>query len=576
MGILRACWFVLALMGAIGMNGCEERASENPPAEVNPPGTLVLEWEAPTHRIDGQPLEGLAGYLIQIGTSPERFDKTIPIGPWPRYTVTGLKPGQRYYVRIAAYDRYGRESAWSEPISHVIPFPQRINFVPSGTGRTPNPPGWIAYDGAPYHPDRGFGWLEDVRGQARDRGVDAPIVLANGQITTPAKLRRPELATMHSLHGENRLRVFRIDLPNGWYRVTCSSVDPGGPLPLVNQRSFKCRSGDVVFAGPAYGSPLAVKGNALVEGAGIVEVRHNHLRIVIGDPAYGEWTWQHHGPWYTGWRQWLKKGHLYANGWLQKITRRVDPGYHSLRLNALQIEPSAQPPASSRVVFSETFQRDDGKDVNDGVAAEDRWIVADTENRLVAEIYRSTLRIQPQGQGEGRLIMVRSLPLRLPGSIEVSMRVSLFMGTGSHKPTGSQEAGLVLLSSNYDQPGSTGTLLSIGYATDETDPSRFQGYMRMIIRKDDGAAIQMKIGDRQLPLTIQEGEYGLALTYRTSDGLLQSIKINDNEMLAYLPASNVRLVLPRVVGIQAIMKQEGEALLSQYYWAIQARQFDDL
>lgn len=86
--------------------------------------------------------------------------------------------------------------------------------------------------------------------------------------------------------------MFRVGLPNGWYRVACASVDPGAVLPLVDQRSFKCWGQDTVFAGPEHGAPLAVAGMTLVEGDDIVEVTDDRLRVVVGDPAYAGWTWR--------------------------------------------------------------------------------------------------------------------------------------------------------------------------------------------------------------------------------------------------------------------------------------------
>ena len=72
------------------------------------------------------------------------------------------------------------------------------------------------------------------------------------------------------------------------------------PVPLVDQRSFKCRAHDVVFAGFSYGVPLKIQGNRLVEGSEGVEVTDGHLRVVVGDPAYGGWTWSYPGPLWRG------------------------------------------------------------------------------------------------------------------------------------------------------------------------------------------------------------------------------------------------------------------------------------
>jgi hypothetical protein len=114
--------------------------------------------------------------------------------------------------------------------------------------KTPTPEGWEPYDGSIYTPERGYGWLIDLRGAGRDRGTQGIVVLADGTKTSPDKLKRTELANFGGWHAENRPLVFRVDLPDGWYRVTFASVDPDTTMskPLVDQRSFKCRAHDVV------------------------------------------------------------------------------------------------------------------------------------------------------------------------------------------------------------------------------------------------------------------------------------------------------------------------------------------
>ena len=198
-------------------------------------------------------------------------------------------------------------------------FHKKINLVFTGKRRTANPAGWEEYDGSIYDAERGYGWLADLSRQGRDRGAKAAITLSDGTRTSLEDIGRLELANWQGTHQENQPIVFRIDLPNGWYRISCTSVEPGSPgLPLVDQRSFKCRAHDVVFAGANYGPPLVVGGDRLVEGCGIVEVTDSHLRIMVGDPAYGGWTWRYRGPWYEGWRRWWGFEHQYAHELVSK------------------------------------------------------------------------------------------------------------------------------------------------------------------------------------------------------------------------------------------------------------------
>ncbi len=168
---------------------------------------------------------------------------------------TGMPSGGSFTARTSASFRQ------SKPF--LI---KRINLVVVGRRRTPNPEGWEEYDGSIYNSKRGYGWLTDLSGKGRDRGASATIVLADGTKTSSQELGRPDLANMQGTYRENKPLIFRVDLPDGWYRVSCTSVNPGGQLPLVDQRSFKCRAHDVVFVGADYGAPLVVAGNQLVEG----------------------------------------------------------------------------------------------------------------------------------------------------------------------------------------------------------------------------------------------------------------------------------------------------------------------
>jgi len=127
------------------------------------------------------------------------------------------------------------------------PLHQRINLVFKSKRRTPNPEGWEEYHGSIYNGERGYGWLIELSKSGRDRGKRSIIVLADGTKTSPQGLGRLDLANWQGTHQENRPIVFRMNLPDGWYRVTCTSVDPGTcPLPLVDQRTFKCRAHGVM------------------------------------------------------------------------------------------------------------------------------------------------------------------------------------------------------------------------------------------------------------------------------------------------------------------------------------------
>jgi hypothetical protein len=134
-------------------------------------------------------------------------------------------------------------------------------------------------------------------------------------------------------------------------------------------------------------APLLVGGDRLVEGCGIVEVPDSHLRIIVGDPAYGGRTWRSRGLWYEGWRRWWGFEHQYAYSWYQKLTRTVDPGFHSLRLNSLAIEQIGAPRERASLIFEVEIILEhevganvlrqiqvNGVDVAHQWALQDRWL----------------------------------------------------------------------------------------------------------------------------------------------------------------------------------------------------------
>ncbi|HKX99521.1 MAG TPA: putative Ig domain-containing protein [Steroidobacteraceae bacterium] len=84
-------------------------------------GSATLSWTPPTQRIDGTPLENLAGYRIRYGTAPGSYTSQLQI-PNPGITscvIENLPPGTYYFVAIA-YDAVGLESAPSAAVSKTI------------------------------------------------------------------------------------------------------------------------------------------------------------------------------------------------------------------------------------------------------------------------------------------------------------------------------------------------------------------------------------------------------------------------------------------------------------------------
>jgi hypothetical protein len=458
-------------------------------------------------------------------------------------------------------------------IQEPLPLWKRINFIAATGRRTQNPPGWEAYDGSNYTEERGHGWLTDLSGSGRDRGENGEMITSQGTRATPRTLGRLELANWQGTHQESRLLVFRIDLPNGWYRVTCTSVDPGIlSLPLVNQRSIKFRAHDVVFAGPAYGTPLKIEGNRLVEGSGVVEVTEGHLRIVVGDPAYGGWTWSYQGHWYDGWRAWFGKGNLqrYAEHWYQKFTRTVDPGYHNLRFNSLEVERVAAPAEQSSIFFRDFFNRDDNPDVNLDLAEANWWTRVRLHpvysDRISSELHKTSLKLTGPQSRRGIVGFVQQRPSPARGTILYSTRVSLFTGDGSRIHSGIQEAGLLILGGLNETTDFDSTFIGIAY-----DRSRLEtaGWVRYRVGNGrDGYRTNSEIPDTLFPFKVTEGEYEIIAEHDIGGNMLSRIRINGVDITGYLASSDRQQRVSRgLFGIRALMDAYDTGVrLQQFYW----------
>jgi hypothetical protein len=436
----------------------------------------------------------------------------------------------------------------------------RLDLIHAARPRTPTPSGWIPYDGSRYTAARGYGWLEDVPddpGGGADRGLDASIVLADGTVASSRMLGRPELSSWQGSHRENQSRVFRIDVPDGWYRVTCTSVDPGTSLPLVDVRGFKCRAHDAVFAGPRHGPPLRVKGAALVEGEAVVEVTNGHLRIVVGDPAYGGWTWRHGGPWWRDWSGWLARGgpHVYAETWWGKLTRVVDPGFHSLRLNSLQVV-SILPPDHPPSVFREFFNRDDSVDVNATVAPLARWIRLPSRRRVDVTLDKTALRLSAAGQHIADAALVQRQLSPVGGVVRYSTSVSVLNGEGSLADSGRHEAGLLLLADPVEPSDGTATFVGVAVG-----PEGGRVHLGQLGRLGATAGPTLGFG---------AGEHEIVVEHDVSRNLLTRIVVNGQDVTRHVPPESLNPRRARgLFGVRGMMDPgDSGARLAQWYWFV--------
>jgi hypothetical protein len=437
----------------------------------------------------------------------------------------------------------------------------RLNFIHAARPRTPAPAPWIPYDGSRYTAARGFGWLQDVPddpGGGADRGPDAAIVLADGTRTSPRALGRPELSSWQGNHRENELRVFRLDAPDGWYRVSCASVDPGTTLPLIDVRGFKCRAHDAVFAGPRYGPPMRIKGADLVEGEAAVEVTDGHLRIVVGDAAYAGWTWRYGGPWWRGWSSWFAQGgpHFYAEDWRGKLTRVVDPGFHSLRLNALRVAPIAPPVDRPEPVFRDFFNRDDAADVNVGLAAAAHWTRLPGVPGLAVTLDKTSMRMSAAGQRAGEASFLQRHASPADGLVRYSTSVSLLNGEGSRSNSGRHEAGIVLLANPAEPADGTATFVGV------------------VVGPGGGG---LRVGPLAGPvggmppgplLELGAGEFEIIVEHDVGRNVLTRIEVNGRDLTSHVRSDARRPGRPLgLFGIRgSIDPADPVARLAQSYW----------
>jgi len=452
-------------------------------------------------------------------------------------------------VEQVAAQKAGKPSATQA----VIPFYKKIEFIDAeGKKPSPNPENWEFYGGAVYTPERGYGWtagLTDV--YATGRGDNKVI--------------------RQGLYQENQPLIFRIDLPNGWYRIRCASVT-NRELPVVDQRNFSCRAQDSVIAGSRFGPPLKIRGTGLIEGENIVEVTDGHLRIVVGDPTYEGWTWSYRGPWYRGWSTWWGEwgDYRYAQTWSQKLTRVIDPGFHHLRLKYLEIERVRMATRKNRLIFREFFNRDDGPDINSGLAQTDHWVKVRLDRAVLqpveSEIYRTALKVIGLKKGKGLLGVVQKKMSPETGIIRYSTRVSLFTGAGSKIHSGSQEAGLLILGEPNGPTEFNSTFIGVAF---DRNQNAAPGSVRYRVGSgQNDYKTNKEIPDTTLPFRVTEGEHEIIIEHDVKNNILKRIQINGEDLTGLFSIADRKQRVARgLFGIRASVDPLHSGVrLQQFYW----------
>jgi hypothetical protein len=65
-------------------------------------------------------LTDIAGFRLHYGPTSGTYAFTKTVGPQPTYALSGLEPGQTYYIAVMAYDSVGNESHLSDEVAVTV------------------------------------------------------------------------------------------------------------------------------------------------------------------------------------------------------------------------------------------------------------------------------------------------------------------------------------------------------------------------------------------------------------------------------------------------------------------------
>jgi len=205
----------------------------------------------------------------------------------------------------------------------------------------------------------------------------------------------------------------------------------------------------------------------------------------------------------------------------------VDPSFHHLRLNSLEIERIGAPAERPSLIFRDFFNRDDSPDINAGVVEAERWAKLKLHPSLPDDIRAelSSTSIKLTGPQSGAAIIGLLQPTLSPadGLIRYSTRVSLFTGEGSRIHSGAQEAGMIILADPQGPTEFNSTFVGVGL--DGRDPEAF----RLIYRVGDGRAgyrTNLAIPDTALPFKVTEGEFEIIVDHDVATNVLRRMRVN--------------------------------------------------
>jgi hypothetical protein len=141
----------------------------------------TLAWDPNTE-------SNLAGYKIHYGTDSGSYTVHLDVHNVTTYTVTGLTVGQTYYFAASAYSSSGKESGYSNPVSHTIPASNAAPTANAGADQTVKSGAAVALQGSGSDPENAI-----MSYQWRQTGGTA-VTLSNASLVH-AGFTAPNIAT---------------------------------------------------------------------------------------------------------------------------------------------------------------------------------------------------------------------------------------------------------------------------------------------------------------------------------------------------------------------------------------------
>lgn len=84
---------------------------------------VAVAWDAPV------PATNVASYVLEVGTSSRVYQTITNVGLRTNITLTGLQPGQRYFLAAASISKQGRKSSYSNELIVDVPEPDQLPTI---------------------------------------------------------------------------------------------------------------------------------------------------------------------------------------------------------------------------------------------------------------------------------------------------------------------------------------------------------------------------------------------------------------------------------------------------------------